>query len=45
MIEYTVPMVIETTLRGERAFDIYSGCCRSGSSSSVAAGRRRRQRS
>src|SRR5258708_22248970 len=24
MSEYTVPMVIETTLRGERAFDIYS---------------------
>ncbi len=24
MTEYTVPMVIETTLRGERAFDIYS---------------------
>ncbi len=31
-----VPMVVEQSSRGERSFDIYSRCCASGSSFSMA---------
>ena len=35
-----VPVVVESTSRGERSFDIYSAaCCASGSSSSPARSR------